>query len=95
MKEKGSQSHKTWVVEVTETGAIKPVEELVKGELLKRFGGSLPEEPGTYQWRPLGRTYSADAEHGSWSPVYGWGEGVLSEQEMPELMALPLFGQER
>lgn len=95
MKEKRSQGPTTWVVEVSKAGVAKPVEELVEGELLKRFGSSLPEKPGTYQWRPVGRTYSADSEHGSWSPVYGWGQGVLSEREIPGLMDLPSHGQER
>ena len=84
----------TWVVEISKQGA-KPVKELVEGKLLERFGSSLPEKAGTYQWRPVGRTYSADAEHGSWTPVYGWAEGVLTEKEMPGLMALPSMGQER
>lgn len=82
-----------WVVEVSGEGEVKPIEEPVKGELLKRFDGSMPEGPGTYQWRPMSRRYSADAEHGSWSPVYGWGVGVLPEERMPKLMELPESGK--
>ncbi len=82
-KEPKIQRPKTWVIEVSEMGEIRPVGELVEGELLKRFSGSLPEKPGVYQWRPVRcGDYECDPATGGMVPVkYGWGEGVIPEEE--------------
>jgi hypothetical protein len=89
MKQKSLNHSGSPVIEVTKTGSVielRPEVSLVSA--------SYPTKPGVYQWRPIARTYSASAEHGSWSPVYGWGIGVLENEEMPTLMELPSLGLE-
>ena len=73
----------TWIIEILPSGEVRPIEELVQGELLKRYKGTFPTEPGTYQWRPTGISgYETDPATGGAEKVeWGWGKEVIPENE--------------
>ena len=48
----------------------------------------VPKELGTYEYKPIGRIWRSDTEHGSWIPVFDWVLGRRGRQA-PSLMDLP------
>ena len=58
-------------------GCTVRVDDSGKAEIISGRRSTLadaPKEKGTYQWRPVGKRWGSDVEHGSWLPVYGWVE---------------------
>ena len=51
----------------------------------------VPKELGTYEYKPIGRIWRSDTEHGSWIPVFDWVLGRRGRQA-PSLMDLPEIG---
>jgi len=73
------------VIEIEREGGVK----VLKGDSEIPDDLIMPTEPGIYQWRPVAKRWSSDAEHGHWHHVFGWGRGVLEPSQFPRLDELP------